>query len=44
MAVRGDLNLFPRTHQALGSGIFIEVSWVGAEGPLNLLSDGNVGN
>ena len=44
MAVRGDLHLFPRDHQALGSGIFIVVSGVGAEGPLNLLSKANVGN
>ena len=44
MAVREDLHLFPRTHQALGSGIFIEVPGVGAEGPLNLLRCANVGN
>ena len=43
MAVREDLHLFPRTHPALGSGIFIEVSGVGAEEPLNLLSAGKGG-
>ena len=43
MAERGDLHLFAGFHQAVGSGIFMEVFGVGAEGPLNSLRCANVG-